>query len=190
MALKTREKILFLGVLIAMAIFLFDRLYDTPMNRRISILKGEVKAADAKLTELSLLSKGLESAEAEIIRLENELKGLSERTLRGEEFRAFLKHLARESDPLLMKVISIVPFEEKISPSAEKNEPVSQDSRKVMVQLVLHSTFSKLESYLKGIEELPFLIRIEGLQIQRNEEIQQPLLKVTLKLMMYIIALE
>ena len=188
MALKRREKILLTGVLIAIAIFLFDRLFDTLMNRKISILRGEVKAAESKLAELALLSKGFETAEAEVIRLEKELKGLSERTLRGEEFRAFLRHLARESDPLQMKVISISPSEEKISPSEEKKGTALQDSRKVTIHLVLHSTFAKLESYLKGIEELPFLVQIEGLQIQRNDEIQ-PLLKVALGLKMYIIEL-
>lgn len=188
MALKRREKILLIGVLIAIAIFLFDRLYDTPTNRKITMLKGEVKAADSKLSELALVSKGLETTEAEILQLEKELKGLSERTLRGEEFRAFLRHLARESDPLQMKVISISPSEEKISSSDEKRGAVPQDSRKVTVHLVLHTTFAKLESYLKGFEELPFLTHIEGLQIERNDEIQ-PLLKVTLGLKIYIIEL-
>ena len=188
MALKRREKILLIGVLIAIAIFLFDRFFDTPTNRKILSLKGEVKAADAKLSELVLLSKGLETAEIEIIRLEEELKGFSERTLRGEEFRAFLKHLARESDPLQMKVISLTPSEEKISPLEEKKGLAPTDSRKVTVQVILHSTFAKLEAYLKGIEELPFLIQIDSLQIERNEEIK-PLLKVTLMLKMYIIVL-
>jgi len=186
MALKRREKILLVGVLIAIAIFLFDRFFDTPTNRRILSLKGEVKAAEAKLSELALLSKGLETAEAEIIRLEEELKGLSERTLRGEEFRAFLRHLAQESDPLQMKVISITPSEEKVSLPEEKKGALSPDARKVSVQLVLHSTFAKLGSYLKGIEELPFLIQVEALQIERNGEIQT-FLQVTLGLKMYII---
>lgn len=188
MALKRREKILLVGVLIAAAVFLFDRFFDTPINRKISSLKGEVKAADAKLSELALLSKGLETAEIEILRLEEELKGLSGRTLRGEEFRAFLRHLARESDPLQMKVISITPSEEKLLQPEEKKGTIPPDARKVTVQLVLHSTFAKIESYLKGIEELPFLIQIEGLQIERNEE-AQPLLKATLSLKMYIIAI-
>lgn len=188
MALKRREKILLLGALIAIAIFLFDRMFDTPMNRKIQNLKGEVKAAEAKLGELALLTKGLETAEIEILRLEEELKGLSGRTLRGEEFRVFLRHLARESDPLQMKVISITPSEEKLLQLEEKKEAIPSDARKVTVQLVLHSTFAKLESYLKGIEELPFLIQIEGLQIERNEE-AQPLLKATLSLKMYMIAL-
>jgi hypothetical protein len=188
MALKKREKILLIGVLIAVAIFLFDRFFDTPMNRKISSLKGEVKAADAKLSEFALLSKGLETAEADIIRLEEELKGLSERTLRGEEFRVFLRHLGRASDPFQMKVISIIPSEEKLVQPEEKKGGIPPDARKVTVQLVLHSTYAKLESYLKGIEELPFLIQIEGLQIERNDE-ALPLLKVALSLTMYMIAL-
>lgn len=188
MALKRREKILFLLVIIALAIFLFDHLYYTPQNRKVLSLKGEVKAADLKLSELSLLTQGLETTETMIAQMEKELKGLSERTLRGEEFRAFLRHLARESAPLQMKVISIIPSEEKISPREEKKGSVPVDSRKVTVQLVLHSTFAKLEAYLKGIEELPFLVQVEGLQVQRNDEVQ-PLLKVTLGLKMYIITL-
>jgi len=120
MALKKREKILLIFVLIAVAIFLFDRFYYTPKNRKALSLKEEVKAADLKLSELSLLTQGLETTETMIAQMEKELKGLGERTLRGEEFRAFLKHLARESDPLQMKVISLAPSEEKVSPPEEK----------------------------------------------------------------------
>lgn len=188
MALKKREKFLFLLVIIAIAIFLFDRFYYAPQSRKVSTLKGEIKATDLKLEELGLLSKGVETTEAEITRLEKELKGLNERTLRGEEFRFFLRHLARESNPLQMKVISLVPVEEKISPTEETKELLPSESKKVTVQMVLHSTFAKLEGYLKGIEELPFLIQVNSLQIERDEEIQ-PLLKVTLGLSMYIILL-
>lgn len=87
-----------------------------------------------------------------------------------------------------MKVISLAPSEEKISPLEEKKGLAPTDSRKVTVQVILHSTFAKLEAYLKGIEELPFLIQIDSLQIERSEEVH-PLLRVTLGLKMYIITL-
>ncbi|MCX8118572.1 MAG: hypothetical protein N3G78_11640 [Desulfobacterota bacterium] len=186
MALKRREKILLLGLSIAVAIFLFDRIFDTPANRKISALRGEIQSAEAKLSELALLAKEAETAEAELLKREEELERLSARTHRGEEFRTFLKHLARESDPFQMKVISITPFEEKIAlPEEKKETPSSSRLRKVTVQLVLHATFSKIESYLKGVEELPFPVHVERLQIERAEEVQ-PLLKVTLALKMYI----
>lgn len=51
--------------------------------------------------------------------------------------------------------------------------------------MVLHSTFAKLETYLKGIEQLPFLINVDNIQMERIEEVQ-PFLKVTIGLSMYV----
>lgn len=188
MALNRRAKILSLLAIVALAILLFDLLYYSSESRKVASLREEVKAANLKLNELSLLHKGLEAAEAEIAFLEKELKGLYERTLNGEEFRAFLRHLARESDPFQMKVISLSPTEEKFSFPEGQKGMAPADSRKVTVQVILHSTFAKLESYLKGIEELPFLIQIDRLQVERHEE-TEPLLRVTLRLKMFIIIL-
>jgi len=188
MVLKSREKILIVFVVIAMAIWAFDRFYYTPQIHKMKLLEAEVKAADLKLKESLLVTEGMETLEAEVLRQEGELKRLSERTLKGEEFRTFLKHLARESDPLQMKVISLTPQEEKLPPPEGKKESPASQYRRVTVQMVLHSTYTKLGAYLKGIEELPFLINVDNLQVEKNEEVQ-PLLKVTIGLSMVIISL-
>jgi len=93
MVLKKREKILIFFVIIAVAIWAFDRFYYTPQKKKITTLKEEINAADVKLKESVLFTKGVETVEAEVARLENELQRLSDKMLRGEEFRAFLKHL-------------------------------------------------------------------------------------------------
>ena len=185
MKLKSREKILIVLAIIAGAVWAFDSFYYTPQNRKVKTLKAEIKAADLKLNESLLLSKGVETLEAEVLHQEGELKRLSERTLKGEEFRTFLKHLARESNPLQMKVISLNPQEEKISPLDGKKEASISKHRKVSIQMVLRSTYAKVGTYVKGIEELPFLINVDSLQLEKNEEVQ-PLLKVTIGLSMYI----
>ena len=185
MKLKSREKILIVLAIIAGAVWAFDSFYYTPQNRKVKTLKAEIKAADLKLNESLLLSKGVETLEAEVLHQEGELKRLSERTLKGEEFRTFLKHLARESNPLQMKVISLNPQEEKISPLDGKKEASISKHRKVSIQMVLRSTYAKVGTYVKGIEELPFLINVDSLQLEKNEEVQ-PLLKVTMGLSMYI----
>ncbi len=188
MVLRSREKMLLIFVLIAIAILAFDQLYYTPQSREISRLKDEVKAADLKMAELLLLTKGVETVEAEVARMEQELKWLTARTLKGEEFRAFLKHLAKESDPLQMKIISLVPSEEKPSLPEGVQGASALGYRKVTVHMVLHSTYAKLGTYLKEIEELPFLVNVESLQIEKNEEIL-PFLKVTMGLNIYIVPL-
>jgi Tfp pilus assembly protein PilO len=185
MKLKRREK-LWAGLgFIAIAIWAFDHFYYTPQAKKIQRLKAEVKATDLKLNESLLITQGVESLEAEVLRQEEELKRLSERTLKGEEFRTFLRHLAKESDPLQMKIISLTPQEEKLPPPEGKKETSSSQYKKVNIQMVLHSNYFKLGTYIKGIEELPFLIHVDSLQIEKNEEVQ-PLLKITMGLSMYV----
>ncbi len=185
MVLKNREKILIIFAIIAIAIWIFDHFYFTPQNRRIRALKAELKAADLKLDESLLMTKGVEAIEFEVSRQEEALKRLSERTLRGEEFRAFLRHLAKESDSSQMKVVSLTPQEINLpSPDGKKGGSIPQ-YRRVNVQVVLHSTYAKLSTYLKGIEDLPFLVNVDNILIERIQEVQ-PFLKVSIALSMYI----
>jgi len=203
MAIKKREKILILFVGIAIAIWAFDRFYYVPQKRKFVELQEQVRAADLKLQELFMYTKGVERAEAEVTRLEKDLQGFKKRTLRGEEFRAFLRHLAKDSDRLQMKIISLSPQEEKNSPAvgieSESTRSYRTDSyregkkvnspvpyKRVIVQMVLHSTFPALGAYLRGIEELPFLVTVDNLQIERNQKIL-PLLIVKMGLSVHII---
>jgi hypothetical protein len=186
MKLKKREKILLFFALIAIAIWAFDGFYYTPQKRKIMALKAEVSAADLKLKESALFTKGVETIEAEVSRLEEELNKLSERMLRGEEFRAFLKHLGKDSDRLQMKMISLTSREEEIVLREEKKSTSPFQYKKVAVHMVLHSTFPALRTYLKGIEGLPFLVRVDSLRVERIGE-TTPFLKVTMGLRVYVI---
>ncbi len=185
MVLKSREKILIIFAGIAVALWVFLTFYYAPQSRKIRTLKAEMKAVDLKSGESLLLAKGVETLETEVLRKEEVLKRLSERTLRGEEFRAFLRHLAKESDSPQMKVISLTPQEENLPPPQAKKEGSAPQYRRLTLQVVLQSTYTKLESYLKGIEGLPFLIYVDNIQVERTEEVH-PLLKTTIGLSMYV----
>ncbi|MGZ6225159.1 MAG: hypothetical protein ACXWMH_06615, partial [Syntrophales bacterium] len=148
MLLKNREKIFIIFAAIAVAVWVFDHFYFAPQTRKIRGLKADLKAADLKSEESRLVTKGVETLEAEVLRQEEALKRVSERTLRGEEFRTFLRHLARESDSPQMKVISLTPQEENPPPPQGKKEGPASQYRRVAIQVVLHSTYEKLETYL------------------------------------------
>ena len=53
--------------------------------------------------------------------------------------------------------------------------------------MVLHSTYAALETYLQGIEELPLLVTVDHLQIEKEEGIL-PLIKVSLGLRVVILS--
>ena len=171
---------------IVVAIWAFDRFYYTPQGRRILRLKEEVKTADQQLTQSLLLTKALEGLEAEVSRMEKELKVLNERTLKGEEFRAFLRHLAKESDPRQMKIISLNPHEEFL-PLPEGKKRTDPHQKRIVVQMVVHSNYGKLGRYLKDLQELPFLVYVESLQVERDAEVLASL-KATMGMSIYVVS--
>jgi hypothetical protein len=186
MALKSREKLLLLFASIAIAVLVFDQIYYTPQHRKILRLKEEVRATELKLSESLLLIKGIEAVETDVSRLAKELEGLKGRALSEDRFEAYLKQLAKESYRLRLKMVSLIVQEERTPSGEEKKEPSLSQYRKVNLQLVLHSDFISLGHYLKAIEELPFLVAINNLQVEREEKIF-PLLKATLGLSVYLV---
>jgi hypothetical protein len=183
---KSREKILLWGVVIAVAIWAFDGFYYTPQKEKIMQHREGIRAADLRLQELLVYSQGMQNAEAEVSRLEKELQEYKERMLKGAEFRAFLKHLAQESDRLEIKMISLKPQEEKTSPPEEKKSTSTFQYRRVSVQMVVLATYRALNTYLLGLEELPFLT-VDHMQIEQSEKML-PLLQVTLGLSVHMIS--
>jgi len=181
MKLKSREKILIFFVIIAIAIWAFDRFYYTPQKKKITELKEEIKATDLKLQEALMFTQGVEATEAEVSRLEKELQEVTDKTLKGEEFRTFLKNLGIESDRLQMKIVSLTIQEEKLSPPEGEQATSASKFKRVMVKMLLNSTYNSLGAYVKRLGELPFLVSVDNLQIERNEEVL-PLLKVNMGL--------
>jgi hypothetical protein len=181
MVLKSREKILIFLAILALSIWAFDHFYYTPQKKKISSLREEIKAADLRLKESQIFDREVEGIESEVSRLGKEYQMLAERTLKGEEFRVFLRHLARDSDRLQIKIVSMDLQEEKLSlPEGEKLTFPFQHKR-VTAMMVLRSNYSALEAYVKEIEELPFLVTVDYLQIERNQA-TLPFLKVTMGL--------
>jgi hypothetical protein len=187
MVLKSREKILIFFVALAIVIWAFDHFYYTPQKKKILTLKEEIKSADLKLKESLIFDQGVEVVGSEVSRLEKEFQMLTERTLRGEEFRVFLKHLARDSDRLQMKIVSMDLKEEEISPAEKEKTTSPLQYSKVTVLMVLYSTYSALEAYVKSIEGLPFIVSVDHLQVEKNDS-TPPLLKVTMWLNVLIMS--
>jgi hypothetical protein len=181
MVLKSREKILIFFVVLAIVIWAFDHFYYTPQKKKILRLKEEIKSADLKLKESLIFDQGVEvvESETEVSRMEKELQMLTEHTLRGEKFRIFLKHLAKDSDRLQMKIISMDIKEDKISQPEKEKTTFPLQYSKVTVLMVLYSTYNAIEAYVKSIEELPFIVSVDRLQVEKNDS-TLPVLKVTM----------
>lgn len=188
MALKRREKILLALGILAVSFFIFDLLYYTPRSRRIKSLEGEIKTAEQRLKEFTSLTKEIDVIDADIKKLEEEHRLINEKILKEDKFKVFLKHLSRQTDSTSMKIISIKPSLEEITIDKGKTA-FNGMLKKFNVNMVLHSTFYKLQNYLREIEKLPLLVHLDEIQIEREEEIY-PLLRVNLNINLYFISQE
>jgi hypothetical protein len=83
-------------------------------------------------------------------------------------------------------MISMTTQEEKSSPPEGKKTTAAFQYRKVNIQMVLHSRFNGMRTYLKGIEELPFLVAVEHLQVERIGD-GTSFLKVTMGLSVFVV---
>jgi hypothetical protein len=183
MNLKKREKWLIILMVIAIAIWAFDRFYYMSRKKQLATWKEEIQAADVRLKESSILMKSIEKIEGEVSRMEERIETRGQKVIKGGEVKAFLKHLAKESGRLHMKVLSIAPMEAAKAPSG-KGETPSMPYEKVPVVLVLQSEFYPLEDYLKGLEELPFQMDVSRIEVERVDE-NFPSLKVTIGVNIY-----
>ena len=186
MALKTREKILLFGVVIALGIGAFDWFYYSPREKRILRHREEIRALDLQLKELLIYSQGMENLGSEVSRLEKELQGQKERMLRGAEFRAFLRYLAQQSDRLQIKMISLTPEEEKTSLPQKENRSPAFQYRRITVHMVVRSTYGALNAYLRALEELPFLT-VDHLQVEQSEK-TLPFLQASMGVSVHVIS--
>lgn len=187
MKLKSREKILIFFALIALSIWAFDHFYYTPQKKKIMQLKEEIKNADLRLKESPFFAQSVESIESEVASLDEKLKVIIDRTLKDEESRTFLKYLARESSRLQMKLLSLDIQQEELSKPAEEKTASQIQYKKITALMVLNTTYSALKAYLKDIEELPFLVTIDHLQVEKNNNVSLPL-KATMGLDILIIS--
>jgi Tfp pilus assembly protein PilO len=185
MKLQKRERWLVALMVIAVGILAFDQFYYMPQKRKLKMWKEEIRAADLKLKESSVLMKGVETIEADLSQMEKRLGAQGGRTVKGGELKAFLKHLAGESARLHMKVISIAPQDAGKAPPAVKKEAPPVPYERVPVVLILQSGFYSVGDYLKGLEDLPFHVDVSRLRVEREEE-TFPSLKVTITLNIYV----
>ncbi len=180
MVLRNREKIMIFLAILAVAIWAFDHFYYMPQKTKILQLKTEIAALDAKINQALAFRQGVETMQHEITRLEKETQVYRERLLRGNELRSFLKQLAQDSNQMAIKIVSLSPQETKL-PGEVEQKGKAGEYKKVAVQMVMWATYHSLESFLKNLERLPFLISLDYLKMERQGD-KYPYLLITLEI--------
>ena len=134
-----------------------------------------IKKLNKEKKELGELQKELEQKEVpnpkkKIEELHKKMEEFKTKSASDRELPKIIRELTKKSSELNIEFISIKPVSE--IPFEEKELP--QGVSKFYIEVVLKAPYKILGEYLKALEELPVLLTIETLSIEKPEAEESP----------------
>ena len=148
-------------ILILLYIFL-----ARPISLYSARLKSEMASQSQKIKEYEDLIRTYPNPEREIENIEKKIEELKNKLVSREQIPRIIQQLARKTNELNINTISIKPRED-IKPPAGKT---AQAVKKVYIEIVMLSPYQVVGDYLKAITELPLILTVESLSIEKKEK--------------------
>ena len=129
-------------------------------------LKTKIAAQSQKIKEYERLIRAFPNPEKEIEDIEKRIQELKAKEANRKQLPQVIQQLARKTNELNINTISIKPRED-IRPTEEK---LIQGVSKVYIEIVMLSPYHVVGEYLKALTELPTILTVESLSIERKQE--------------------
>ena len=147
--------------LCTLALIFFYAFFYRPQAKRMERFQEELKKITGNLKEAEGKSALLPSVRKRISQLEEEFVFLQKKVPEEEDLPAAVQSLAKEAKRLGIIIVALAPSEKK----EEKSELTS-----FSLKMELESSYQTLARYLEAIEELPLLVTVEDLVVEKPEE--------------------
>ena len=135
------------------------------ISRYSENLKSELLLQTKKIKEYEKLIRTYPNPEKEIETIEKKIQELKNKAASREQIPRIIQQLAHKTSELKINVISIKPLEDlKIS-----KEKIIQGVSKVYIEVVMLSPYHVVGDYLKALTELPIVLTVENLSIEKQE---------------------
>jgi len=137
-----------------------------PISRYSENLKTKLISQSQKIKEFEDLIRAYPNPEKEIENIEKKIQELKDKAASREQIPRIIQQLAKKTSELNINVISIKPVEE-IKNSSEK---LIQGVSKVYIEVVMLVPYQVVGDYLKALTELPIILTVEGISIEKKSE--------------------
>ena len=154
--------LIYFAVLVLIYIFI-----ALPISRRSDRLRSELGLQNKTLKEYEDLIRSYPNPEKEIEMIEAKIEELKVKAASREPIARIIQQLARKTNELNINTLSIRPKEDIRYAQEQLPEGVS----KVYIEIVMLSTYKVVGDYLKALTELPIILTVESMSIQKQQEI-------------------
>jgi Tfp pilus assembly protein PilO len=138
-----------------------------PVSGYSDRLQTELFTRTQKISEYENLIRSYPNPEKEIETIERKIQELKGRAASREQIPRIIQQLASKTNELNINTISIRPRED-IEYSEDK---LIKGVSKVYIEIVMLTPYKIIGDYLKALTELPIILTVEDLSIERHQEV-------------------
>ena len=147
-------------------LILFCIFVARPISGYSARLKSEIASQSQQIKEYDRLIRTFPNPEKKIEDIEKKVQELKAKEAGREQIPHVIQQLARKTHELNINTISIKPRQD-IKPTKEK---LIQGVSKVYIEIVMLSSYQVVCDYLKALAELPTILSVENLSIEKKQE--------------------
>ncbi len=153
---------IYLLILVVLHIFL-----GRPVIKLVNKEKEKLRDVQKKLQEMESLVRNIPDPKKKMEKLKKDIEKLKNKSASDKELPRVIRELTKKSSELNIEIISIRPISEIFFEEKELPRGVS----KSYIEVVLKAPYKIIGKYLKALEELPIILTIETLSIEKPEEL-------------------
>ena len=122
-----------------------------------------------KLHDKQELLRKHPNPEKKIKEIEKKMEELKKKSVSEKKVPKVIGELTKKSSELKIEIISIRPLQQ--APFAEPKLP--RGVSKAYIEVVLKVPYKVLGEYLKALDEMPMVVTLEGITLERIEELEE-----------------
>ena len=138
-----------------------------PLSKYSKSLKKEFDVKQKELKRDRELMRKVPNPQKEINKIREGMNELHKRAVSRKELPRIIQQLVKKSSELNIEIVSIKPIENV----KETNTKLPQGVSKAYIKMIIKCPYQTLGDYLKALNSLPIIFTIEGIFIEKIEEI-------------------
>ena len=139
-----------------------------PLSRYSKSLRKEFDNKQKELERDRELIRKVPNPQKEINEIRKGMNELHKRAVSRKELPRIIQQLVKKSSELNIEIVSIKPIENV----KETNTKLPQGVSKAYIEMIIKCPYQTLGAYLKALNSLPIIFTIEGIFIEKIEEIE------------------
>jgi Tfp pilus assembly protein PilO len=168
MEIGKAKKLIILVVTSVFVLLAASYLLYIPKARHIHRLQRELREVYRQIEQIERMVARVPNPQEAIAELRQRQEKMKEKVSEREHIPRIVQQLVQNTKELDIEVISIRPLEQEAIRTYKTSQDLPEGVNKVYMEIRIRCSYRSLGSYIRGLNNLPLLLTIESLSIDKE----------------------